>query len=79
MMMGNTIAQLVSTAISAAMMVSITTSGWDLLVKSMSGAIHDRSQVVHLGYGLAAVLFVWVNYRLAKWILRRMESPQHHG
>jgi len=55
----------------------VANSGWDLLVQSMQGAIDDRSHVVKLGYAIGAILFVWINYRLAKWILSRFDRPQH--
>jgi small neutral amino acid transporter SnatA (MarC family) len=53
--------------------------GWDSVVRSMQGALDDRSHVTHLGYAIAAVAFVWINYRLAKWIMRHLESAQHSG
>ncbi len=50
--------------------------GWDQLVRSMRGAIEDRSHVVHLGIGLGVVLVVWINWKLAQWILGHFESPK---
>jgi hypothetical protein len=46
--------------------------GWDSLVESMRGAIADRSHVTHLGYVIGIVLVVWINWRVAKWILRHL-------
>jgi len=53
--------------------------GWDSVVRSMQGALDDRSHVTHLGYAIAAVAFVWINYRLARWLMSRLESTQHTG
>ncbi len=50
--------------------------GWDQLVRSMRGAIEDRSHVVHLGIGVGVILVVWINWKLAKWILGHFESPK---
>jgi len=45
--------------------------GWSELVESMRSAIGDRSHALHLGIGLAVLLGVWVNWRLARWWMRR--------
>ncbi|MDF1810482.1 MAG: hypothetical protein P1U42_12400 [Phycisphaerales bacterium] len=47
--------------------------GWDTMVHSMRGAIEDQSHVIILGITLGVLVFVWVNYRLAKWLLKRLD------
>lgn len=53
--------------------------GWDSLVKSMRGAIEDRSHVVNIGYAAAFVVIVWINWRIAKWILRHFQTADHRS
>ena len=48
---------------------------WEDLVTSMSDAISDPSHTMTLGYALGAMLFLWINFRLARWVLRKLEGP----
>ena len=50
--------------------------GWDQLVTSMRGAIEDRSHAMNLGIGIGVVLVVWINWRLARWVLGQLENPK---
>lgn len=51
--------------------------GWGDLVQSMRGAIEDRSHVVNMGYAFAALVFIWINWRMARLILRWLQAPEH--
>lgn len=51
-------------------------SGWGELVDSMSGALNDRSHATGLGYALVVVVFIWINWRIARWMLGRVLTPK---
>jgi len=46
-------------------------AGWDDVVDSLKGAIEDPSHVNTLGIALGLVLAVWVNFRIARWLMKR--------
>ena len=48
---------------------------WEELVTSMHDAISDPSQSLMLGCAIAVVIAIWVNYRLARWLIRKFSSP----
>ena len=50
--------------------------GWDQLVTSMRGAIEDRSHVVNLGIGVGVILVVWINWRVARWVLGQLDASE---
>jgi hypothetical protein len=45
----------------------------------MSDAISDPSHTMTLGYALGALLVLWVNFRLARWVLGKLggAGPAH--
>jgi hypothetical protein len=43
-------------------------------VHSLKGAIDDRSHVVILGIALGVVVVVYVNWKLAKWLVSQSGS-----
>lgn len=49
-------------------------SGWNDVVRSLKGAIDDPSHINVLGIAAAVMIAVWVNYRLARWLLARSQS-----
>jgi len=48
---------------------SLAQSGWGDVVSSLKGAIEDRSHVTVLGIAAGLLLVLWVNWRLARWLL----------
>ncbi|MGV6814233.1 MAG: hypothetical protein ACWA5W_04385 [Phycisphaerales bacterium] len=48
---------------------------WEELVTSMNDAISDPSQSLMLGCAIAIVLAIWVNYRLARWLIHKSSGP----
>jgi hypothetical protein len=54
---------------------TLAQTGWGDVVDSLKGAIEDRSHVVTLGIAAAVVLSVWVNYKVAKWLLSLPHKP----
>lgn len=55
-------------------MRSLAQVGWDEVVHSLKGAIDDRSHVVILGIALGVVVLVYVNWKLAKWLVSQSGS-----
>lgn len=49
---------------------TIAQAGWGDVVESLKGAIEDPSHVNTLGIVLGVVLVVWVNYRIARWLMK---------
>ena len=49
-------------------------AGWDDVVRSLKGAIEDPTHVNILGIALGLMVAVWVNYRIAKWLLGQPRS-----
>lgn len=45
-------------------------AGWGDVVRSLKGAIEDPSHVNTLGIVVGVVLVVWVNYRIARWLMK---------
>lgn len=54
---------------------TLAQAGWGDVVDSLQGAIEDRSHVVVLGVVVVVLVVVWVNWRVAKWLLSLPHKP----
>lgn len=51
------------------------TPTWSELVESMQQALDDRSHVTNLGYALGLALILYINFKVARWLMRQL-SPK---
>lgn len=40
----------------------------------MSNALSDRSHVTNLGYALGLLLILYFNFKVARWLMRQLNS-----
>ena len=62
-------------AVNQLLHASLAQAGWDRVVRSLEGAIQDRSHAIALGWVLGLALVTWANFRLVRWLLGR-EGPR---
>jgi len=57
---------------------ALANADWDTLVRSMESALDGGKAVGILAIALAGGLVLWVNFRLARWIVRTLDTPRRH-
>lgn len=55
------------------LLASTAREGWDAVVQSMKGAIEDRTHVVILAVAVGLLLLIYINYRIARWLEKRVK------